>query len=144
MLKRIDHVGIVVADLQAAGRLLTQVLGMELVRTLEVPERQLHAAFYRCGETNVELIQLDDPEARASRLGAGPARIEHLAIEVDGSLDDAASRLAASGVEMNSAQPMRAGPSASYWSKPETTGGVMLQFLEYVGGTQVPPTDPPS
>lgn len=131
MLKRIDHVGVIVADLDSAGRLLSQVLGMELVRTLDAPERKLRAAFYRCGETNVELIQLDDPEARKARLGDGPARVEHLAIEVDGKLEQASSELEAAGVEMTTSEPMKAGPSASFWSKPETTAGVMFQFLEY-------------
>src|SRR5207237_9826002 len=98
MLKRIDHVGIVVDDLESAGRLLRDVLGMTLVRSVEIPDRQLHAAFYRCGETNIELIQLDDPEARAKRLGNGAARLEHSAIEVDGAIEEAARGRGAAGV----------------------------------------------
>ena len=132
MLKRIDHVGIVVDDLEAAGRLLSDVLGMTLTRTVEIPERQLHAAFYRCGETDVELIQLDDPEARASRLGDGPARVEHIAIEVDGTIEEAAPRLAEAGVRMVSDEPMRTRAAVSLWSNPESTHGVAFQFLQHL------------
>jgi methylmalonyl-CoA/ethylmalonyl-CoA epimerase len=132
MLKRIDHVGIVVDDLEAAGRLLSDVLGMRLTRTVEIPERQLHAAFYRCGETDVELIQLDDPEARASRLGDGPARVEHIAIEVDGTIEEAAPRLAEAGVRMVFDEPMRTRAAVSLWSDPESTHGVAFQFLQHL------------
>jgi methylmalonyl-CoA/ethylmalonyl-CoA epimerase len=132
MLKRIDHVGIVVDDLDAASRLLGDVLGMTLVRTLDLPERQLHAAFYRCGEINIELIQLDDPEARASRLGDGPARVEHIAIEVEGTIEEAAPRLAEAGVEVASAEPMRTPTTASLWSDPKSTHGVLFQFLQHL------------
>jgi methylmalonyl-CoA/ethylmalonyl-CoA epimerase len=132
MLKRIDHVGIIVDDLESASRLLRDVLGMTFVRSVEIPERQLHAAFYRCGDTNVELIQLDDPEARAARLGDGPARVEHIAIEVDGTLEEAAPKLADAGVRMTSAQPMRTSTSASLWSSPDSTHGIVFQFLQHL------------
>ena len=132
MLKRIDHVGIVVDDLETAGSLLSDVLGMTFVRSLEVPERQLHAVFYRCGDTNIELIQLDDPEARARRLGAGPARVEHVAIEVDGTIEEAGSRLSQAGVEMESAEPARTSASASLWSRPDSTHGVLFQFIQHL------------
>ena len=132
MLKRLDHVGIVVDDLESAGRLLSEVLGLKLVRTLEVPERKLRAAFYRCGDTDIELIQLDDPDARASRLGNGPARVEHVAIEVDGTIEEAAPKLAQAGIQMESSEPMRTSASASLWSKPESTHGVLFQFLQHL------------
>ena len=132
MLKRIDHVGIVVDDLESASRLLRDVLGMTFVRSVEIPERQLHAAFYRCGDTNIEIIQLDDPEARAKRLGSGPARVEHIAIEVEGSIEETAPRLAEAGVRMESAEPMRTSASASLWSNPESTHGVIFQFLQHL------------
>ena len=132
MLKRIDQVGIIVDDLDAASRLLGDVLGMTFVRSVEIPERQLHAVFYRCGDTNIELIQLDDPEARASRLGDGPARVEHIAIEVDGTIDEAAPMLAEAGVRMASDEPMRTKASVSLWSDPDSTHGVAFQFLEHL------------
>jgi len=132
MLKRLDHVGIVVDDLESAGRLLRDVLGLTLVRTVEIPERKLHGAFYRCGDTDIELIQLDDPDARASRLGNGPARVEHVAIEVDGTIEEAAPKLAQAGIQMESAEPMRTSASASLWSKPESTHGVLFQFLQHL------------
>ena len=43
MLKRIDHVGIVVDDLESASRLLRDVLGMTFVRSVEIPAARWRA-----------------------------------------------------------------------------------------------------
>ncbi|HSR22042.1 MAG TPA: VOC family protein [Candidatus Eisenbacteria bacterium] len=132
MLKRIDHVGVIVQDLEGMSRLLSEVLGMELTRTLDVPERRLRARFFRCGDVDVELVELGDPEERARRLGDGPTRIEHIAIEVD-DVAGTQSEMAEHGIRMTTPEPQRLGPTASIFSQPDTSGGVMLQFLQRVG-----------
>ena len=132
-LKRIDHVGVIVDDLERFSSFLGEALGLELVRTLDDPERRLRARFYRCGDASIELIELGDPEARALRLGNGPARIEHVAIEVD-DLATAAGELGEKGVRMATAEPVRAGTTRSFFSVPETSQGVVLQFMERVSG----------
>jgi methylmalonyl-CoA/ethylmalonyl-CoA epimerase len=131
-LKRIDHVGVIVDDLDRLSRLLGEVLGLELVRTLEDPERGLRARFFRCGDADIELVQLDDAEARASRLGDAQARVEHIAIEVD-DLAMAAGELALRGVRMTAVEPLRIGRTSSYFTEPASSGGVMLQFLQRSG-----------
>jgi methylmalonyl-CoA epimerase len=128
---RIDHVGIVVADLSDAGRFLEEALGFHLEKTLKVPQGQLDAGFFAIGEgAQVELIQLGDPEARAQRLGEGNVgRLDHIAIEVD-DVEAVKEELHPAGVRMQSEQPRRTALSRSYFTRPETTGGVVYQFLD--------------
>ena len=84
-LRRIDHVGIVVADLAAHVAQL-QALGLSLGRTNDNSES--HAEYFPCGDASVELIEVRDPAARERRLPAGEAaRIEHIAFEVDSPLE---------------------------------------------------------
>jgi catechol 2,3-dioxygenase-like lactoylglutathione lyase family enzyme len=132
-LKRIDHVGVIVGDLERFSSFLGEALGLELVRTLDDPDRNLRARFYRCGDASIELIELGDADARARRLGPGPARVEHIAIEVE-DLDGVAGELGEKGVRMATAEPVRTGTSRSFFSLPETSEGVMLQFMERTGG----------
>jgi catechol 2,3-dioxygenase-like lactoylglutathione lyase family enzyme len=128
MLKRIDHIGVVVDDLATARRFL-ESLGLKHVRDLAVPERGLHASFYGCGDVAIELIQADDPEANRERLqGERMARIEHIAIEVDdiqGTLDELSGR----GIEVTGA-PSKVDSNVSVWTKPETSDGYQLQFMQ--------------
>jgi methylmalonyl-CoA/ethylmalonyl-CoA epimerase len=81
MLKRIDHVGVVVDDLEQARQFLAG-MGMRHNRDLEIPGR-LKASFYTCGEIEIEVLEISELEERARRLGSASARIEHIAIEVD-------------------------------------------------------------
>ncbi len=81
MLKRIDHVGVVVDDLEQARQFLAAI-GMRHNRDLEIPGR-LRASFYACGEVEIEVLEISEPEERSRRLGSASARIEHIAIEVD-------------------------------------------------------------
>ncbi len=128
-LKRIDHVGIVVDDLDRVSRFLGQMLGLELLRTHEDPAGGVRASFFRCGDASIELIELADPEARARRLGTDRARVEHVAIEVE-DLAAAAAGLDERGIRMTTTEPRQTGPTRSLFSLPETTGGFVLQFLE--------------
>ena len=57
MLKRIDHVGVIVDDLEQARAFLTE-MGMRFDRDLVIPGR-LRAAFYQCGETQIEVIEVE-------------------------------------------------------------------------------------
>ena len=127
MLKRIDHVGVIVDDLADAERLLGEGFGMTRTRGVELPNR-LKAAFYRCGEVEIEVIEVTDPSERAQRLGGEQAKVEHIAVEVD-DLATALKALEALGVRPN-AQPAKVGPNTSVWTIPETSDGYQFQFFE--------------
>ena len=138
-MKRIDHVGVIVDSLEEAKRFLGN-LGMEFDRDLELPDR-LRAAFYRCGEVQVEIIEITEPNERVQRLGDDRARIEHIALEVD----DLAATLQALdglGVKVKTAKPILVGNSLNLWTVPETCDGVMYQLIQRgdvaVGGAKTP------
>jgi methylmalonyl-CoA/ethylmalonyl-CoA epimerase len=124
--RRIDHVGVIVDDLDDAARLLGDGLGLE--RTTTVDRDDLRLAFFRCGDVSIEIIELLDPALRRERLGDGAqARIEHIAFEV-GDLGDALAALSALGVEPN-APPLRSGTRTMVWTDPATSDDIMFQFL---------------
>jgi len=100
---RVDHIGIVVADIEAAKAFFGETLGLPL--SPRSPEAGVKAAFYRCGDMDIQVIQVDDPEVRRRRLGEGNiARFEHIALEVD-RLEPLVDRLRTKGVEMLTPTP---------------------------------------
>ena len=127
-LKRVDHIGVAVADLAAARELLGEKLGLPLVRQHRGVGTAPSTAFYRCGEVEIELLEHPLPEDRATWLGGDRVgRIEHIAIEVD-DLDSTLAVLRALGIR---AEPARSGPlGISARTDPETTNGVVLQLLQ--------------
>jgi catechol 2,3-dioxygenase-like lactoylglutathione lyase family enzyme len=128
MLKRIDHIGVVVDDLEA-GRRFLEGLGFKHARDLAVPDRGLHASFWQCGDTSIELLHVDDPNANRDRMqGESMARIEHICIEVD-DINDTIDEMRAKGLEFTG-EPSTIGANTSVWSKPETSDGYQLQFMQ--------------
>jgi catechol 2,3-dioxygenase-like lactoylglutathione lyase family enzyme len=124
-LVRIDHVGVVVADLAAHVDQL-EALGLSLGRTNENSES--FALYYPCGDPSVELIEVRDPATRMARLPAGEqARIEHIAFEVD-DLGEVRDLLEARGVTV-SWPPLPSGTAQMIWTDADTSGGVQYQFL---------------
>ena len=123
---RLNHVGIVVPDLEAAERFMTEVLGLE--RAKRRPEPNLKAAFFACGDVEIQLVQDEE------RLGATPdGRLEHIAIDVD-DLDALEARLRESGAEMAYPEPKEYGDPPHFKTQftRETAGslGVMFQLTE--------------
>jgi catechol 2,3-dioxygenase-like lactoylglutathione lyase family enzyme len=124
-LKRIDHIGVVVADLDAHVAQL-EALGLELHR--EGSDDESHVRHYRCGDATVELIDVLDERARRERLHEGEqARIEHIAFEVE-SLEDVRATLEARGVEL-SWPPYASASGPMIWTIASTSGGVQYQFF---------------
>ena len=137
----IDHIGIVVEDLEAAMRFLGETLGLDLRTVVELPELGMTNAFFCCGEADIELIGVADPEVRRQRLGDGRARIEHIGIRVD-DLEATSSALEDKGVRLTGIPnvdaahpvPFRVGNRVNVWTDPATTGGVVYQFIEEEAG----------
>ncbi len=130
MISRIDHIGVIVDDLADARRWLAEVFGLPLRRSVELSEGRIRGEFYACGDVDIEVIEVGDPEMRHRRLGDGKrARIEHIAVEVD-NLSTALARLASFGVRTTSPEPLRVGNRLNMWTIEETSGGISYQLIE--------------
>jgi hypothetical protein len=91
-------------------------------------------AFFRCGDAEIELIEPVDAEHRRERLGGNiRARVEHIAIEVD-DLANAIQALEGMGVRATTDEPIEVGGRLNVFTRPETSGDMMHQFLQYLDG----------
>jgi methylmalonyl-CoA/ethylmalonyl-CoA epimerase len=128
LLKRVDHIGIVVDDLEQARAFLS-LLGLTYDHGFDLG--RVEAAFYRLGDVMIEVVECRQPDERARRLGDATARIEHIAFQVD-DLAAAVEGFAELGIEMTKPAPVRQDDIQSYWTSPETSDGVMYQLFETV------------
>lgn len=123
---KVDHVGVVVDDLAEACRLLGHSFGLQESGRIE--RSDLRAVFLACGDTDIELIEVLDPDARAERLGSRTALVEHIAFSVD-DLDVTLEALEALGIRLK-AQTTRSLNVRTAFTEPTTSGGVVFQFVE--------------
>lgn len=133
-LRAIDHVGVIVDNLADACKLLQQGLGLQPQETLE--REDLRTAFFACGGTRIEIIEIIDPDARQERLGDSSARIEHIAFVAD-DLDSTLAALAELGIRPN-ANPRPSGKNMTFWTDPDTSDGVVFQFIAPDNREQLP------
>lgn len=127
--KRLDHIGIIVDDLNEAKGFMEQSLGLTESHRVQSPD--LEGLFLKCGDIFVEVIEVRNPEMRKTRLGEGQrARIEHLAFEVE-DLGQTQALLEGLGVQLT-APPRISGGYLTFWTKAETGDGVMYQFMQRV------------
>ena len=84
MLKKINHIGIVVRDFQEAQRVYSRGLGMKLDQIVEIPDVQLKIGVLKIGEIEIELLEYGNPDlpiVKALR-GDRPG-INHICYEVE-------------------------------------------------------------
>ncbi len=135
----VDHVGLAVADLDAAIRFHTEVLGLVLVHR-EVNERQgvaeamLAATGSGAGAAQVQLLApLREDSAIARFLDRSGPGLQQLAYRV-ADLDAACAELRARGVRLLYALP-EAGTRGSRinFVHPKDAGGVLVELVEVPG-----------
>lgn len=131
MLIAIDHVGVAVADVDAALPYYLTVLGLTLVHRETLDEHGIEAALLDVGDNHIELVAPLGPETSVGRFLArrGPG-MHHVAYRVDG-IEQALSDLAGSGVRLIDDRP-RAGIRGTRvaFLHPSSTGGVLTEIVE--------------
>lgn len=131
MIKRINHIAIVVNDIEAALGFWRDALGLELAQVEEVPEQQAAVAFLPVGESNVELVQpTTDTSGMARFLAKRGPGLHHLCVEVH-DLEQTLARLKTKGIRLIDETP-RLGSDGKKLAfiHPESTHGVLLELYE--------------
>jgi methylmalonyl-CoA epimerase len=127
----VDHVGIVVKNLDEAIGVYRDVLGFRLEGVHVLTERKVRVAFFSTGgETNIELLEpigSDSPVAKfLESRGEG---IQHVAVRVD-DIETALAELKSKGVMLVDETP-RLGAEGAWiaFVHPKSTRGVLLELV---------------
>ena len=130
---RIDHVAIVVDDIEKALRFWRDGLGLEVSRVEDVPEQGAEVTFLTIGDQNVELVKPTDDESGMSRFleKRGPG-MHHIALVVE-DIQDSLDHLEAAGIRLIHDEPVvGAGGRRIAFIHPESTHGVLVELYEMI------------
>ena len=131
---KINHVAVVVEDVQAAIGFWRDALGLPLQHTERNEAEAVEIAFLPVGEGEIELIQpITEDSGVAKYLAKKGAGLHHLCIEVE-DIAAALARIAASGAELINESP-RTRPDGTRYAfvHPKSTGGVLLELYQLPG-----------
>ncbi len=130
MIKKIDHIGIAVQNLEVAIEAY-KALGFEVEEIEEVKEQMVRVAMLPAGESRIELLEATSDESAIAKFiekrGEG---IHHIAINVE-SIEDAIEKAKKAGMKLIDEKPRRgAGGKLVAFVHPKSTHGVLLEFVE--------------
>jgi methylmalonyl-CoA/ethylmalonyl-CoA epimerase len=129
--RSINHVAVVVEDMQASLGFWHDALGMTLRETRDVPAEGSRVAFLPVAGTEIELVLPTSDNTGIARYLAkrGPG-MHHICLEVE-DLDGLLGSLKAKGVRLITEQARPGADGTRYaFVHPEATGGVLVELYE--------------
>ena len=130
-ISHIEHLGIAVKSLDEAIPFWEKQLGLKCYAIEEVKEQKVRTAFFKIGQTKIELLESTDPEGPIGKFiekkGEG---VHHVAFAADG-LQANLDELAASGVQLIDKTPRKGAEGLNIaFLHPKSTKGVLLELCE--------------
>jgi methylmalonyl-CoA/ethylmalonyl-CoA epimerase len=128
MIRKIDHIGVAVADIGRALSVYRDLLGLPCEQTEEVASQKLLSYHLRAGESHIELLVPTDPSSTIARyLEKRGEGIHHIALAVD-DLDAERAKFVAGGLEPIGEPSMGANGKRIQFFHPRSTGGILLEI----------------
>ncbi|MBS18651.1 MAG: methylmalonyl-CoA epimerase [Crocinitomicaceae bacterium] len=129
-MKRLEHLGIAVADLASAEKIFEDVLNVKPYKREEVADEGVITSFFQTGDSKVELLEStteDGPIARhIAKRGPG---LHHVAFLVD-NLEAEMARLEKEGYQVISGPKNGADNKRIAFLHPSDTAKVLVELCE--------------
>ena len=134
-LDRLEHVGIVVRDLEASVAFFRDVLGLRLGEGEDPDTHKIKIALMPLGETMVELIEDQDAHGPYSRFIAEKGEgVHHLCFEVR-DIDVAIEELRQAGADLHNEEPVRGHQNCRIlFFNPPGSRETLIELCERNGG----------
>ena len=128
---RINHVAVVVDDMQKALAFWRDALGMDLHELRDVPAEKSQVAFLPLPGSEVELVQpTTDDSGIAKYLARRGPGMHHICLEVD-DIDGMMNQLKTKGIRLINEEPRTAADGKKYaFVHPESTCGVLVELYQ--------------
>ncbi len=127
----IEHLGIAVKSLDEAIPFYEKVFGLECYAVEEVAEQKVKTAFFKVGQTKIELLESTDPEGPVGKFvekkGEG---VHHVAFAVE-DLADKLIAIQEAGVRVIDKTPRKGAEGLNIgFLHPKSTFGVLTELCE--------------
>jgi methylmalonyl-CoA/ethylmalonyl-CoA epimerase len=133
MLEHIEHIAVVVQDLETALKVYRDALGLPLLRVEDVPVEAVKVAFLELPEEggHIELVQPTNGESGIARFLAKRGEgIHHICFRVD-DINAAMAHLIANGLQMIEQEPRVGRYGQKYaFVHPKSAHGVLIELYE--------------
>ncbi len=132
-MKKIEHIGIAVKDLEVSNLIFEKLIGTPSYKSEEVISEGVKTSFFMNGPNKIELLQATNPESPIAKFiekkGEG---IHHIAFDVE-DIDIEIARLKAEGfIVLNDIPKKGADNKLVAFLHPKSTNGVLIELCQEV------------
>ncbi len=129
--KQINHIAVVVDDMDKALSFWRDALGMELHELRDVPAEKSQVAFLPLQGAEVELVRpTSDDSGIAKYLAKRGPGMHHICVEVD-DIEGMLAQLKSKGMRLINEEPRTAADGKKYaFIHPESASGVLVELYQ--------------
>ena len=130
-MKKIEHIGIAVKDIEASNSLFASLFGEAHYKIEEVVSEGVKTSFFTCGPNKIELLEATKPDSPIAKYiekkGEG---IHHIAFAVDDIYAEI-NRLKSEGFTVLNETPKKGADNKLIaFLHPKTTNGVLIELCQ--------------
>lgn len=132
-MKKIEHLGIAVKDLEAANKTYAALLGAENYKKETVESEGVDTSFFRIGESKIELLAATNENSPIAKFiekrGEG---IHHIAFEVE-DIKAEMARLKGEGFVLLNEEPKKGADNKIVaFLHPKSSNGVLVELVQSI------------
>ncbi len=133
-ISHIEHVGIAVPSLDEAIPFYENMLGLKCFAIEEVEDQKVRTAFFRVGQTKIELLEGTAPESAICKFiekNGGRGGIQHIAFAVADGVANALAEVEEKGCKLIDKAPRRGAEGLNIaFLHPKSTVGTLVELCE--------------
>ncbi len=129
MLKKMDHIGVVVKDLDSAIKNYTDMFGFKVVEKMEGPGGEFKNAMLQQGDVRVELFQPLKEGSFSRFLEEKGGGIHHISFVTD-NIEKEAKALKAKGKKLQNEKPIEMPTAKIIFIHPSAAENVLIELVE--------------
>jgi methylmalonyl-CoA/ethylmalonyl-CoA epimerase len=130
-IKRIDHIAILVDEMDKTLQFWSEALGMEVSHIQDIPAEAAQIAFLPTGDSEIELVRPTTGDSGLAKYleKRGPG-MHHVCLEVD-DIDGMLAQLKEKGIQLINEQPRTGANGKQYaFIHPKSANGVLVELYE--------------
>lgn len=130
MITKINHIAIVVNDLDVSLQAYHELLGLPIGDRKVMAEQEVEIAFLPAGASQIELITpITEDSGVAKYLAKRGEGIHHICLEVD-DVEATLAEMKAQGAQLINQETVQAAEGRAFFLHPKGTHGVLIELLQ--------------